>query len=242
MQVNDGQSMIELRGVNKTYRLGEQEFAALADIDLTIARGDFVALTGASGSGKSTLMNLLGCLDTPTAGSYSLDGEAVAGLGEDALARVRNRKIGFVFQNFYLMPRMTAIDNVAQPLIYRGLAPPLRRQSAIEALTRVGLEQRLHHKPNELSGGQRQRVAIARALVGRPELLLADEPTGNLDSRTAREILELFADLHGSGLTLIVVTHDPTVASHCHRLVRLHDGRIVEDKRQQPARAELETT
>ena len=226
--------MIELRGIGKTYRLGETEFVALSDADLAIERNEFIALTGASGSGKSTLMNLLGCLDTPTTGTYSLDGEAVAGLSEDELARVRNRKIGFVFQNFYLMPRATALDNVAQPLIYRGLAPSVRKERAARALARVGLADRMQHKPNELSGGQRQRVAIARALVGNPELLLADEPTGNLDSRTAREILALFAGLHADGLTLIIVTHDAGVASHCHRVVRLHDGEIAEDRRQSP--------
>jgi putative ABC transport system ATP-binding protein len=227
--------MIELDGIGKVYRLGDNEFAALTNVDLCVDRNEFMALTGASGSGKSTLMNILGCLDTPTSGAYSLDGEAVAGLNEDELARVRNRKIGFIFQNFYLMPRVTALDNVAQPLIYRGLSPPLRRERAREALSRVGLADRTHHKPNELSGGQRQRVAIARALVGRPELLLADEPTGNLDSNTAREIMSLLIGLHAEGLTLIIVTHDPGIASHCHRVVRLHDGRIAEDVRQAPA-------
>jgi putative ABC transport system ATP-binding protein len=164
-----------------------------------------------------------------------LDGEAVAGLNEDQLARVRNRKIGFVFQNFYLMPRMSALDNVAQPLIYRGLSPSARRQRAAEALTRVGLEQRMNHKPNELSGGQRQRVAIARALVGRPELLLADEPTGNLDSRTALEIMGLFSKLNAEGHTLVIVTHDPGIASYSKRVIRLHDGQVVEDRQQVPA-------
>ena len=225
--------MIQLDAIGKTYRLGVNELTALAVINLHIARNEFVALTGASGSGKSTLMNILGCLDTPSTGSYLLDGEAVAGLGEDQLARVRNRKIGFVFQNFYLMPRATALDNVAQPLIYRGLAPALRRARAVEALTRVGLEHRLQHRPNELSGGQRQRVAIARALVGQPELLLADEPTGNLDSKTAAEIMSLFSALHADGLTLIIVTHEADIAAHCHRIVRLHDGHIAEDRQQQ---------
>ena len=227
--------MISLQNIGKIYRLGDNQFAALSNIDLHIARNEFVALTGASGSGKSTMMNILGCLDSPSAGAYSLDGEAVAGLDEDQLARVRNRKIGFIFQNFYLMPRVTALDNVAQPLIYRGLSPAQRRERARAALTRVGLGDRMQHKPNELSGGQRQRVAIARALVGRPELLLADEPTGNLDSNTAREIMGLLIELHAEGLTLIIVTHDPGIASHCHRVVRLHDGRIAEDVAQQPA-------
>jgi putative ABC transport system ATP-binding protein len=232
--------MIELHGIGKTYRLGATEFVALSDVDLQLRRNEFAALTGASGSGKSTLMNVLGCLDTPTTGTYSLDGDAVAGLSEDELARVRNRKIGFVFQNFYLMPRATALDNVAQPLIYRGLAPSVRREHAARALTRVGLADRMQHRPNELSGGQRQRVAIARALVGNPELLLADEPTGNLDSRTAKEILALFTGLHAEGLTLIIVTHDPGVASYCHRIVRLHDGRIAEDRHQSPTAPAME--
>jgi putative ABC transport system ATP-binding protein len=226
--------MIDLKGIGKTYRLGNNDFEALIDIDLHIGRNEYVALTGASGSGKSTMMNVLGCLDTPTVGTYTLDGEAVAHLGEDELARVRNRKIGFIFQSFYLMPRVTTLDNVAQPLIYRGLAPAVRQKRAAEALARVGLEQRMLHRPNELSGGQRQRVAIARALVGRPEILLADEPTGNLDSRTASEIMGLFSNLHADGITLIIVTHDPSIAGHCHRVVRLHDGRIAEDRRQVP--------
>ena len=222
--------MIELAGISKLYQLGGVEYPALTDVSLTIARNDFLALTGASGSGKSTMMNIIGCLDTPTQGRYTLDGEEVAGLDEEALASVRNRKIGFVFQNFYLMPRQTAVDNVAQPLIYRGISPSLRRAHAERALQRVGLGDRMRHRPNEMSGGQRQRVAVARALVGRPELLLADEPTGNLDSRTAREIMDLFAQLHAEGQTVVVVTHDPGVAASCKRLVRLHDGRIAEDR------------
>ena len=221
--------MIELTGISKVYQLGGIAYPALSDINLTIARNEFLALTGASGSGKSTMMNILGCLDTPTSGRYTLDGEEVAGLDEDELASVRNRKVGFVFQNFYLMPRMTAIDNVAQPLIYRGIGPATRREHAEAALGRVGLGDRMRHRPNEMSGGQRQRVAVARALVGKPELLLADEPTGNLDSRTAAEILDLFAQLHAEGQTVVIVTHDPNVAARCHRRVRLHDGRIAED-------------
>ena len=200
--------MIELRGIGKTYQMGSTELVALADVNLQIARNEYVALIGPSGSGKSTMMNVLGCLDLPTTGTYTLDGEAVAGLSEDQLARVRNRKIGFIFQSYYLMPRTTIADNVAQPLIYRGLAPAVRRERANAALARVGLEARVLHKPNELSGGQRQRVAIARALVGRPNVLLADEPTGNLDSKTAREIMGVFGDLHREGMTIIIVTHD----------------------------------
>ena len=222
--------MIELRGISKKYQMGSTELCALADIDLNIARNEYVALVGPSGSGKSTMMNLLGCLDNPSSGTYKLDGEEVAGLSEDQLARVRNRKIGFIFQSYYLMPRTTIADNVAQPLIYRGLAPAVRRERAHAALARVGLEARTLHKPNELSGGQRQRVAIARALVGRPEVLLADEPTGNLDSKTALEIMGVFGELHREGMTIIIVTHDAAIADHCRRMVRLHDGRIVEDR------------
>ena len=222
--------MIALRDIGKTYRLGETSFDALDDVTLDIARNEYVALTGPSGSGKSTLMNLLGCLDTPSRGHYSLDGEAVEGMDDEQLASIRNRKIGFIFQNFYLMPRLTALDNVAQPLIYRGLSPAQRRERAADALGRVGLADRVGHRPNELSGGQRQRVAVARALVGKPELLLADEPTGNLDSRTAREIMDLFEQLHAEGQTLIIVTHDPGIAACCKRMIRLHDGHVAEDR------------
>ena len=224
--------MIQLTGISKVYQLGGVDYPALIDVDLSIARNELLALTGASGSGKSTMMNILGCLDTPTAGRYRLNDEEVAGLDEEQLASVRNRKIGFVFQNFYLMPRMTALDNVAQPLIYRGIGPAARREHARAALGRVGLADRTGHRPNEMSGGQRQRVAVARALVGQPELLLADEPTGNLDSRTAREIIDLFKQLHAEGQTVVIVTHDPGVAANCRRQVRLHDGRIAEDRQQ----------
>jgi putative ABC transport system ATP-binding protein len=221
--------MIELYGIGKSYWRGDNELTVLFDISLRLARNEFVALTGASGSGKSTLMNVLGCLDTPTTGTYVLDGVGIRGLSDDQLARVRNHKIGFVFQNFYLMPRMSAVENVAQPLVYRGVSPAVRRERAIEALRRVGLGERLQHKPNELSGGQQQRVAIARALVGTPQLLLADEPTGNLDSRTAREIMALFAQLNDEGHTLVIVTHDPGIAAACGRVIHLHDGRVVEE-------------
>jgi putative ABC transport system ATP-binding protein len=222
--------VIVLSHISKRYQLGDQEYPALDDVSLSIARNDFLALTGASGSGKSTMMNVLGCLDTPTSGNYTLDGEEVAGLDDEQLASVRNRKIGFVFQNFYLMPRMSALENVAQPLIYRGIGPAKRREHARLALERVGLGDRTLHRPNEMSGGQRQRVAVARALVGHPELLLADEPTGNLDSRTAKEIMDLFRQLHDEGQTVVIVTHDPGIAACCKRLVRLHDGKIAEDR------------
>jgi putative ABC transport system ATP-binding protein len=222
--------MIQLTGVSKAYRMGAEELLALRDVDLQILRNEFVAITGSSGSGNSTLMNILGCLDTPSRGTYLLNGESVAELGEAQLTRVRNVRIGFVFQSFYLMPRLTALDNVAQPLIYRGLAPKERRSQAAAALERVGLESHQQHRPNELSGGQRQRVAIARALVGAPDLLLADEPTGNLDSQTAAQIMALLCRLHEEGHTLIVVTHDPGVACYCRRIVRMHDGGIAEDR------------
>jgi len=222
--------MIDLRNVSKTYRMGDTEVQALVNVDLHIARNDYVAIIGSSGSGKSTMMNVLGCLDSPSSGSYILDDEEVARLSEDQLARVRNRKIGFIFQSYYLMPRASITDNVAQPLIYRGISPAVRQGRAAAALARVGLGDRISHKPNELSGGQRQRVAIARALVGKPEVLLADEPTGNLDSKTAREIMELFSNLHQEGMTIIIVTHDSAIAAYCRRVITLRDGRIVEDR------------
>jgi putative ABC transport system ATP-binding protein len=221
--------VILLRDVSKVYRLGAHELRALSGVDLAITSGELVALTGSSGSGKSTLMNILGCLDTPSEGEYRLDGHRVAGLDEAALARVRNLKIGFVFQSFYLMPRLTALDNVAQPLIYRSIPLRKRHAAAADALARVGLGSHMHHRPNELSGGQRQRVAIARALVSAPEVILADEPTGNLDSETATQIMSLLSGLHGQGHTIVVVTHDPGVAAYCQRVVRLQDGRIIHD-------------
>jgi putative ABC transport system ATP-binding protein len=221
--------MISLRDITKRYVMGEEDVLALAGVDLDIARNEYVALVGPSGSGKSTLMNLLGCLDTPTTGQYLLNGRDTAKLGEVELARVRNREIGFVFQSFHLLPRMTVIQNVMQPLVYRGMAASERRLRAVAALEQVGLGNRQGHRPNELSGGQRQRVAVARALVGEPSLLLADEPTGNLDSRTSAEIMALFDALHAQGQTVIVVTHEPDIAAHCRRTVRIGDGRVVSD-------------
>jgi len=221
--------MIRLEGVGKQYRMGDQVVHALQDIDLHIRANEMVAFIGASGSGKSTMMNIVGCLDRPSSGEYWLNGRAVATMSGDELASVRNREIGFIFQSFHLLPRASALDNVAQPLIYRGV--PLRERLALaaQALQRVGLGERMHHRPNELSGGQRQRVAIARALVGKPAILLADEPTGNLDSATSQEILALIRELHADGQTVVMVTHEPEIADQCRRVVRLRDGRIVSD-------------
>jgi putative ABC transport system ATP-binding protein len=228
--------MIELRDIVKRYVLGEEVVLALAGVDLFIGRNEYVALIGPSGSGKSTLMNLIGCLDTPTEGRYILNGRDTSSLSEDELAEVRNREIGFVFQSFHLLPRQTALQNVMQPLVYRRMPPAERRARAVRALQKVGLGDRLDHRPNQLSGGQRQRVAVARALVGEPSILLADEPTGNLDSRTSAEIMALFDDLHAQGQTVVVITHEPDIAAHCRRTIRVLDGRIVEDA-QNPARA-----
>jgi putative ABC transport system ATP-binding protein len=221
--------MIRLEGVSKQYRMGDQVVHALQGIDLHIRANEMVAFIGASGSGKSTMMNIVGCLDRPSSGEYWLNGRAVATMSGDELASVRNREIGFIFQSFHLLPRASALDNVAQPLIYRGV--PLRERLALaeQALQRVGLGERMHHRPNELSGGQRQRVAIARALVGKPAILLADEPTGNLDSATSQEILALIRELHADGQTVVMVTHEPEIADQCGRVVRLRDGRIVSD-------------
>ncbi|MEX0899493.1 MAG: ABC transporter ATP-binding protein [Gammaproteobacteria bacterium] len=225
-------AVIELRGVTREYRMGDQVVRALAGVDLDIGRNEYVAIVGASGSGKSSLMNIIGCLDSPTAGDYTLNGRAVSGMNDTELATVRNRDIGFIFQSFNLLPRADALNNVMQPLVYRRLPYSERKVLATAALERVGLGDRLDHLPNQLSGGQRQRVAVARALVGHPAILLADEPTGNLDSATTAEIMALFDQLHGDGQTIIVVTHEPEIAEHCLREVRLRDGLVESDRMQ----------
>lgn len=223
-------ALIDIRDVHKVYDMGVEQVRALDGLDLAIEQGEYVAIMGASGSGKSTLMNLIGCLDRPTAGTYILNEKAVQDLDEAELAAIRNQEIGFVFQTFNLLSRTTALHNVELPLIYAGKARKERRRQAQAALDMVGLGDRGHHQPNELSGGQRQRVAIARALVNNPSILLADEPTGNLDSTTSEEIIDLFDNLHKSGNTVILVTHEPDIARHAHRQVVLRDGRVLEDR------------
>lgn len=222
---------ISLSDICKEYRMGETVVHALAGINLTIASGEFSAIMGPSGSGKSTLMNILGCLDRPTSGSYRLDGQEVAQLSDDQLAVTRNRKIGFVFQNFNLLPRMSALQNVALPMVYAGVVKRQRLERSRHALTMVGLADRADHRPNELSGGQRQRVAIARALVNDPAILMADEPTGNLDSRSGDEIMEIFSLLNNQGRTILLVTHEPEIAVYARRVIHFKDGRIVQDER-----------
>ncbi len=221
--------LIELANITREYTVGGELVRALAGVSIGIARGEWVAIVGQSGSGKSTLMNVIGCLDTPSGGSYRLNGKDVARMNDDELADIRNREIGFIFQNFQLLPRESALANVELPLVYRGVKPKERRERAVQALTKVKLENRMTHKPTELSGGQRQRVAIARALAAEPSLLLADEPTGNLDSATGEEIVRLFEELHHQGHTIVLVTHEPKLAARCPRAVRLSDGRVVGD-------------
>jgi putative ABC transport system ATP-binding protein len=223
------QSIIQLNHIAKSYTIGTEEIHALRSVSLEIYKNEYVALMGPSGSGKSTLMNVLGCLDTPSSGEYILNGISVAKMLDNALAEVRNKEIGFVFQSFNLLPRSTALDNVMLPLIYAGYTKTERLNRAKEVLEQVGLGSRMMHKPNELSGGQRQRVAIARALVNKPAIILADEPTGNLDSKTSVEIMELFEEIHKKGNTIILVTHEEDIAQHAHRIVRLKDGVVERD-------------
>ena len=222
--------IIDIEKLVRNFRLGKQEIKVLKEISFSIQKNEYVALMGPSGSGKSTLMNLLGCLDTPTSGTYVLNNQDVSQLSDDDLAQIRNKEIGFVFQTFNLLPRATALDNVALPLIYAGLSKTKRDERAVEVLTEVGLSDRMEHKPNELSGGQRQRVAVARALVNSPSIILADEPTGNLDSKTSYEIMGLFDTIHKAGNTIILVTHEEDIAQHAHRIIRLRDGNIESDE------------
>jgi putative ABC transport system ATP-binding protein len=227
---NGPRSMIDITGVSKVYQMGTEEVHALDEVSLNIAENEYLAVMGPSGSGKSTMMNMLGCLDTPTRGTYFLNSENVGEMTEDELAAVRNREIGFVFQTFNLLPRVTCVQNAELPLIYGGVSRSERRERAREVLREVGLGERLGHKPNELSGGQRQRVAVARALVSRPSIILADEPTGNLDTETGDDIMRLFETLYRRGNTIIVVTHEPPIADHARRIIHLRDGRIERDE------------
>jgi putative ABC transport system ATP-binding protein len=222
--------LIQIESLVKDYQMGAEAVRALDSVSLSIERNEYLAIMGPSGSGKSTLMNLIGCLDTPTSGTYMLNGNDVGRMSDDDLAAIRNREIGFVFQTFNLLPRASALQNVELPLIYAGMPASQRKVRVAEAIDAVGLRDRAHHRPNELSGGQRQRVAIARALVNRPSLILADEPTGNLDSKTGEEIMQLFSVLHDAGNTIIMVTHEPDIARHCARVIRLRDGHIESDQ------------
>ena len=222
-------ALIHIENMKKIYNPGENEVRALDGIDLDIDKGDLVAIVGHSGSGKSTLMNMLGCLDTPTSGKYVLDGQDVASMTDNQLADVRNKEIGFIFQGFNLISNLDAVGNVELPLVYRGVSKNERKQLAMEALKSVGLEDRMKHKPNEMSGGQQQRVAVARAVAAKPPIILADEPTGNLDTKSTQEIMEILKELHRSGRTVIIITHDEEIASQAHRVIRILDGRIEED-------------
>ena len=234
-------SLINIKEIKRDFKLGSEVLHVLKGINLNIEKGEYVALMGPSGSGKSTLMNLLGCLDTPTSGTYILNGKDVSKLTDNELAEIRNKEIGFVFQTFNLMPRTTALDNVALPMVYAGISSNERKQRATEVLKDVGLADRMDHKPNQLSGGQRQRVAVGRALVNKPSIILADEPTGNLDSKTSIEIMNLFDEIHAKGNTVILVTHEEDIAKHAHRIIRLRDGMIESDERRSPVKPEQKT-
>jgi putative ABC transport system ATP-binding protein len=227
-------AMIKIEGLTKSYTIGEETVNALNGVDLEILKNQYVALMGPSGSGKSTLMNILGCLDRPTSGDYFLNGPNVSTLSDNELAEIRNKEIGFVFQTFNLLPKYTALENVALPLVYAGWTEEKRLKRAKEVLEQVGLGNRMLHKPNELSGGQRQRVAVARALVNKPSIILADEPTGNLDTKTSHEIMQLFQDIHDLGNTVILVTHEEDIAAHAHRIIRMRDGKIETEKLNTP--------
>lgn len=225
------ETIIDVKDIKRNFKLGAETVKVLKGVNLQIEKGDYVALMGPSGSGKSTLMNILGCLDTPSSGEYILNGKDVSSLNDDQLAEIRNKNIGFVFQTFNLLPRTTALDNVALPMVYAGYSKAERNERATEVLTQVGLSDRMDHHPNQLSGGQRQRVAVARALVNRPAIILADEPTGNLDTKTSIEIMGLFDEIHANGNTVILVTHEEDIAEHAHRIIRLRDGVIESDER-----------
>lgn len=233
-------SLIKIRNITRDFPLGQEIVKVLKGIDLDIERGEYVALMGPSGSGKSTLMNLLGCLDTPTSGSYELNGKNVSNMTDDDLAEIRNKEIGFVFQTFNLLPRTTALENVALPMIYAGASKSDRTERAKQVLTDVGLADRMDHKPNQLSGGQRQRVAVGRALVNKPSIILADEPTGNLDSKTSEEIMNLFNDIHKAGNTVILVTHEEEIAKNAHRIIRLRDGVVESDTKKEVGSSQLQ--
>ena len=235
-------SLIELTNIARTYKVGSETIHALRSVSLGISKNEYVALMGPSGSGKSTLMNVLGCLDTPSSGEYVLNGHAVAKMSDNQLAEVRNKEIGFVFQSFNLLPRYSALENVILPLVYSGMPSDKRQARGIEVLEQVGLADRMHHKPNELSGGQKQRVAVARALVNNPSIILADEPTGNLDSKTSIEIMGLFEEIHKNGNTVILVTHEEDIAEYAHRIVRLKDGLIEWDKKNEHIHSVLNPT
>jgi len=233
-QVEVNKPLIRMVNISKVYKMGDVEVNALKDINISIAKKEFVSIIGPSGSGKSTLMNMIGCLDVPTSGEYYLDGNEIASLDEDRLAEIRNFTIGFIFQGFNLLPKLTAVENVELPLVYQGMDKNKRHEKAIEALEKVGLQDRMHHRPSQLSGGQQQRVAIARALAGTPTLILADEPTGNLDSKSGKEVMKMLHGLHEQGQTIVLITHDNNIALEAKHIIRVHDGQIIENREVDP--------